>query len=128
VPTGSSFTGWKGGSVDSASEMPASRKVLYSAKIPKDFSSGCMHVWLTEKIEVVVFRKGNCIRIFNSICPHMGAQLQCNQRKDEVFCPWHGLRFSLRDQKGEQESNHPRYKRIREYEGEIVNCELKIYE
>lgn len=107
--------------------MQPARKLLGSAKMPGELDSGAMHVWIAEKLEVIVFRNAGRIRIFSSICPHMGAQLQCH-RNNSIACPWHGLCFKLGQAKGEVESNHRKYRRIREYEGEIVNGELRIYE
>lgn len=108
--------------------MGPARKPLHSVKITGDLDAAPVHLWLTEKIEVVVFRKAGRLRIFSSICPHMGAQLQCNQRRSSVSCPWHGLCFQLGNRKEETQSDHPRYKRIREYDGEIVDGELHVYE
>lgn len=82
------------------------------------------HLWVTEKIEVLVIEENNKFRVFHSICPHMGSQLQYNSEQKKISCPWHELDFSLKTGL----SSHPQYKKICEYKVELTPNDLIIYE
>lgn len=71
-----------------------------------------VYLWLDTKTEVVVFNDGKNWRAFQAICPHMGAQLSVDRSHQEIRCPWHPLRFSIKDGK----SNHNKYRCIREFQ------------
>lgn len=81
------------------------------------------HVWLDDKTEVIVFRRDGELQIFNSLCPHMGAQLQCRNGGRELSCPWHGLNFSTVT----LESDHHRYRRVKRFRGEYRDGILTVY-
>ncbi len=83
-----------------------------------------MHVWLAEKLEVMVVPTPTGIRIISSLCPHMGAQLRWNKKNDTAFCPWHGLEFKERPLR----SCHERYRQLSEFTGSIEGNELVVYE
>lgn len=53
-------------------------------------------------IPLMVYRNNGTIRVFNSLCPHRGADL-CNGGKpdgDSIICPFHGLPVSLDEKSG----------------------------
>ncbi len=99
-------------------------KVKYRVKLEAPLNGRPIHVWLTDKIEVMVVPLEQGVKIVSSICPHMGAQLSWNEKTGEVSCPWHGLVFEGKSLK----SCHPRYRKISEFEGAIIEGELLVYE
>ena len=100
-----------------------SQSVKYSIKLDSELGSDPTYIWLTDKIEVMVFIHEGKIKAFSSICPHMGAQLCYKKRAKILQCPWHGLTFNLES----KESNHYRYKEVLEYKAEVIDGELLIY-
>ena len=62
---------------------------MYKIQVPSKDSS--VHFWVDKKIEVLAFWRHGELIIINSICPHMGGQLEYDAQKGKVFCPWHGL-------------------------------------
>lgn len=45
-------------------------------------------------LELLVKREEHCLRVWPGICPHEGAFLDIQHRRDGVLqCPWHGRRF-----------------------------------
>ena len=78
-------------------------------KVPEE--AEVVHGWLSRTREVMVFRRRGEILACSAICPHMGARLEGDRRRDAVVCPWHGLAFTL----PEGRSGHPRYARLKTY-------------
>ena len=51
--------------------------------------------WIDKiKDEIIVFRHSNKIYVKSSICPHFGGPIAYNQNEQNLFCYWHGLKFS----------------------------------
>ena len=51
------------------------------------------------KRKIALFRRGEEVFALADACPHMGGPLNQGKllkRSDEVVCPWHLFRFSLR--------------------------------
>src|ERR1019366_7955703 len=92
-------------------------------KLDREPNEEGTHLWLNDKLEVVVFRINGELKILNSICPHMGAQMVCRNRGSELFCPWHGLVYSTKS----LNSTHFRYRKAREFRGEISNGYLTVF-
>ncbi len=99
------------------------RKVKYRVKLSRNVDGSPQHLWLTEKLEVMVFQDKDGLRVIASLCPHMGAQLQLHRSDRTVRCPWHGLTFDGK----ELTSGHFRYRKVCEYEGEVSQGELLVY-
>jgi len=98
-------------------------KIKHRVKLEREPDRKPQYLWLTEKTEILVFRDwGGKVRIMTSLCPHMGAQLVI--RNNSLFCPWHGLAFSLDTMK----STHHRYRQGCEHRGDYIDGELVIYE
>ncbi len=52
------------------------------------------------KDEVIIFiDRDNEIRIFSSICPHLGGEIYFDYKKDLLRCKWHNWKFSKLDGK-----------------------------
>jgi nitrite reductase/ring-hydroxylating ferredoxin subunit len=99
------------------------RPIKYNVPLPEKIGERPIYLWLNDKIEVIIVRWEGKIRILNSICPHMGAQLQCDITDRKIHCPWHGLSFPL----DTLNSDHHRYRHLREYEGAVIEDRLIIY-
>ncbi|HID40222.1 MAG TPA: Rieske (2Fe-2S) protein [Calditrichaeota bacterium] len=44
--------------------------------------------------DVIVFKRGEQIRLFSRRCPHLGCDVQMNPTAKELVCPCHGSRFT----------------------------------
>lgn len=99
----------------------------YTIKLTKVPKGSVSYVWLDDKKEAILFEREGQLRLFSSICPHMGAQLCHRSENDQLVCPWHGLAFDLKT----GNSNHHRYKRLLEYgveqRGEEIVVQGKIH-
>ena len=52
--------------------------------------------WLDKiKDEVIVFKNSEKIYIKSSICPHSGGPIKYDKNDKNLFCYWHGLKFSV---------------------------------
>ena len=89
------------------------------ASIPREG----LHLWIDQKTEVLVFSHKGKLKAFNSICPHMGAQLQYNRRGSQLSCPWHDLDFDIESKC----SNHHKFKKCQEFSAEVTDGVLTIY-
>jgi len=47
------------------------------------------------KDEVIVFKYGKKIYVKSSICPHFGGPITYNNDEKNLYCYWHGLKFSI---------------------------------
>lgn len=106
--------------------MKALSHIRFQTTIETNWAGEPVYFWIGEKTEVLVMRdpsQNNKLRIFQSLCPHMGAQLCYEETKKALRCPWHGLAFDANN----LTSNHPRYQSLKELEGEIVGNQLLIY-
>ncbi|MDQ3446525.1 MAG: Rieske 2Fe-2S domain-containing protein [Pseudomonadota bacterium] len=60
-------------------------------------------------MKLVLWRSGNEVRAFSRICPHLGIDLADGYHDEsQVFCPGHGIAFSLADGRSKCESFHLR--------------------
>lgn len=53
-----------------------------------------------EEQKVVIVRRGDEVRVFGEVCPHMGADLTEGRycaKDGTLHCPWHGYVFSTED-------------------------------
>jgi len=51
--------------------------------------------WIDKiKDEIIVFRNSGKIYVKSSICPHFGGTIVYNENEQNLFCYWHGLKFS----------------------------------
>jgi nitrite reductase/ring-hydroxylating ferredoxin subunit len=98
--------------------------VKYRIKLTQTLGTEPIYHWLTNKIEVMIFRDGNRVRVVTSLCPHMGARLQWDRTRSRVKCPWHGLSYDGNGLK----SCHHRYRQLTEFQAELVDDELLVYE
>lgn len=58
-------------------------------------------------MKLVFWRSGNEVRAFSRICPHLGIDLADGYHDEsQVFCPGHGIAFSLADGRSKCESFH----------------------
>jgi len=72
---------------------------------------------------VAVFLAGGDYYAIDDLCPHMGASLGAGTLEDdEVTCPWHAWRFSIRDGTW---LDSPRIK-INTYEVRVVENEIQV--
>jgi nitrite reductase/ring-hydroxylating ferredoxin subunit len=99
------------------------RRIRYRTRLEREPSSDPMYFWIAEKTEILVIKIGNSVKIFNSICPHMGARLCYQTSLHAVVCPWHGLSYDAETLK----SDHSRYRHLAALDGEVVDGELIIY-
>ena len=104
-------------------QTPA-KKIRTQVKLPRPPGEVPTYVWLNDKTEIMIVKCGSKTRIFSSLCPHMGAQMQFCSKSRTVHCPWHGLRYDADSRK----SDHHRYKKLQELKGEVVDDNLLIYE
>jgi nitrite reductase/ring-hydroxylating ferredoxin subunit len=54
---------------------------------------------LDPETKVLIYREAEEVRVYRDICPHMGGPISASEVdpvRGEIFCPWHGYRFSLR--------------------------------
>jgi nitrite reductase/ring-hydroxylating ferredoxin subunit len=52
--------------------------------------------WVKElRDEIIVFKNNNKIYIKSSICPHFGGTISYDSTQKNLFCYWHGLKFSI---------------------------------
>jgi nitrite reductase/ring-hydroxylating ferredoxin subunit len=52
--------------------------------------------WINKiKDEVIVFKNDKKIYVKSSICPHFGGPIAYNQNNKNLYCSWHGLKFSV---------------------------------
>ena len=99
------------------------QETIHRVTLSRDLEEGPIHLWLTEKIEILAFKEGNEVRVVNAVCPHMGAQLQYDADHKCVTCPWHGLTFATNSMK----SDHHRYRKLSEFRAELKGRELFIF-
>ena len=45
--------------------------------------------------EVIVFINNEKIYVKSSICPHFGGPISYNNDEENLYCAWHGLKFSI---------------------------------
>lgn len=51
--------------------------------------------WVNKlKDEVIVFRNNEKIYVKSSVCPHFGGPIKYNNSEKNLYCSWHGLKFS----------------------------------
>lgn len=96
---------------------------FYRIPLGKEIGELPRYYWLNEKVEVLVVKLEGTFRVFSSLCPHMGARLEWNSRKETVSCPWHGLSFCAKTLCSE----HPRYRKLREHRAELLDGELRVW-
>lgn len=99
-------------------------RIKYRVKLTEPIGTAPTYFWVTDKIEVMVFRDGEIVRVISSLCPHMGARLNWTPSKGAVACPWHGLEFKKETLK----SCHHRYRTLKEYKADLTGEDLVIYE
>lgn len=59
-------------------------------------NKGSYKSWVEDfKDEIIVFKSKNKIYVKSSVCPHFGGPISFDDRNDNLFCYWHGLKFSL---------------------------------
>lgn len=92
--------------------------------MPGPLGSEPFYAWVSEKIEIVAFRDGDRVRVFRSICPHMGARLEVDRTRNCLHCPWHGLAFDL----ASRQSDHHRYRSVREWRGVVEGNRLLVFD
>jgi Rieske Fe-S protein len=83
-------------------------------KIPKKNTFN--YEWINYNKEIIIINNNGNIRIYNSICPHMGAKLYYNFDNKCLTCPWHGLEYNT----VKFISNSHIYKKIKEYKNFII--------
>ena len=88
---------------------------------PKANKNLVRYRWLNAQTEVMIINHRGKIRILNSICPHMGARLECDLTNNKQHCPWHGLEFDL----DTLSSSHPRYRTNKEFNTSEFNPDLE---
>lgn len=98
-------------------------EVVHRVTLSRDLDEGPIHLWLTEKIEILAFKEDGEVRVVNAVCPHMGAQLTYVAVNRCVTCPWHGLKFETSSMK----SDHHRYRKLSEFRAELKGKELFIF-
>ena len=96
--------------------------VKFRIRLERPVDERPIYVWMTERMELMIFRSRGKLRVFSSICPHMGAQMQFDVRRSCLHCPWHGLRLDLTT----GHTDHPRYSRLREWQAQIEGDELIV--
>ena len=100
------------------------KKVKIEIKLKNPVTSVPQYFWITDKSEIMVVECGGRTRVYSSLCPHMGAQMQFCSKDETIHCPWHGLRFNSKT----LESRHHRYKHLRELDSDLIGETLVIYE
>lgn len=111
--------------LDIVNPASATHQVIkYTIKLNEPLGKDPIYRWLTEKIEVMIFRDGDRVRVVSSLCPHMGARLSWDKTKTRVTCPWHGLSYDGNGLK----SCHHRYRKLNEFRAEVFGDEIVIYE
>ena len=73
------------------------KKLIYLCSTNYLSSKSFFIKWIDEiKDEVIVFIDSvKLIKIFSSICPHFGGTISYDSTKKNLFCYWHGLKFSI---------------------------------
>lgn len=104
------------------SQTLETRPTRCSIRLEKPLSEIPQYFWISEKVEVVVFLFQGQVKAYNSVCPHMGAQLSVDCKDGHLSCPWHGLKFDLRDAR----SCHTRYRKVTEYKAEVQGDTLYV--
>ena len=101
-----------------------SAPALKNFRFPLDqlAGDGPHYRWVSERMELMIFRWQGEYRVFSSICPHMGAQLGLDTRQQALVCPWHGLACDL----ATKETNHHRYRKLKEFSARVEGTELVI--
>jgi nitrite reductase/ring-hydroxylating ferredoxin subunit len=99
------------------------KQIRFRIRLDREPDATPMYFWVSEKTEVMVVKVDTTIKIFNAICPHMGARLCYQPAQKSITCPWHGLSFNLEDQK----SNHSKYRHVALIDGEVRDGYLIIY-
>ena len=89
-------------------------------EIPK--KNNLSYHWISKKKEIMIINDSGEIKIFNSICPHMGARLIYDFKRKEVICPFHGLKFNSKNCTG----NHHKYKKISKTAFSLSSSKLEI--
>ena len=102
--------------------LPSEDPVKFRIRIERPLDERPSYYWVTERLELMVFRAGGRLRVFSSICPHMGAQIQHSARRCALKCPWHGLELDLET----GQTGHPRYPRLREWQAQLEGDELIV--
>ena len=76
-------------------------KVVSMYRIPDELANSARNTpqywWAKPQLEVVLLFQEGELKAFSSICPHMGARLDVQNRAGRLFCPWHGLKLGLND-------------------------------
>jgi nitrite reductase/ring-hydroxylating ferredoxin subunit len=102
-------------------EKLGNKQIIF--QIPRHEIKGkAKHYWISPKLEIIVWRKGEQYFAFQSICPHMGGQLRYDESREKLACPWHPLTFDVET----GDSDHCRYKSVTRYDTEVRGNELLI--
>ena len=102
---------------------PSGKQIRFRVRLEREPDGKPMYYWVSEKTEVLVVKINNSVKVFNAICPHMGARLGYDPAHQTIRCPWHGLTFSSVDQK----STHFKYRQLAQLEAEVTDGYLIIY-
>lgn len=94
----------------------------FQVQLTKPLSETPQYFWISEKVEVAVFLLRGQVKAYSSVCPHMGAQLEVDCKTGHLSCPWHGLKFDLRDAR----SPHARYRKVTEHKADVQGDVLTI--
>jgi len=97
-------------------------KVIRRIPLERPLSANPLYLWIGPKTEIMVVLVDNEPRAFHSLCPHMGARLNYDEKKQAVVCPWHGLEYDSES----LESQHHRYKKLCEIDVQVESNELVI--
>lgn len=82
-----------------------------AARVAMPKGESVSYAWVSRTQEVMVFRFRGQLTACSAICPHMGARLELDHRREAVVCPWHGLSFALPG----CQSEHERYRKLHLY-------------
>ena len=53
-------------------------------------------LWIEDfKDEIIIFLDNKKIYVKSSICPHFGGPISYNNDEENLYCAWHGLKFSI---------------------------------
>ena len=55
--------------------------------------------WDDWKDEIIVFKHNKKIFVKSGICPHFGGPVELHKTEKYLICNWHGLKFSIEDNK-----------------------------
>ena len=77
------------------------------------------------KDEVIIFvDENNELKIFSSICPHFGGEINYDNFKKKLICKWHGWEFSKETGKC---LTHPIKGKLNTYDFEVNPNKLNKY-